>query len=45
MADFPSYKGIGSSKPTVLRITPKKEETRVTTNKPVTTTPSPRGHA
>lgn len=54
MADNPSYNGIGSSRKTVLRTTPKKtetqestkkNETRVSTQRPTPSTPSPRGHA
>lgn len=45
MADNPSYNGIGSSSKTVLRTTRKEPETRVTTQKPQSSTPSPRGHA
>ena len=45
MADNPSYNGIGSSKKTVLRTTRKETETRVSTQRPAPSTPSPRGHA
>ena len=53
MADNPSYNGIGSSSKTVLRTTRRnsenkvseKSETRVSTQRPAPSTPSPRGHA
>jgi galactokinase/mevalonate kinase-like predicted kinase len=45
MADYPSYNGIGSSSKTVLRTTRKEPETRVSTQNPPSSTPSPRGHA
>lgn len=45
MADKPSYNGIGSPKKTVLRTTRKNPETKVTTQNPAPSTPSPRGHA
>ncbi len=50
MSSYPSYNGIGSFGKTVLRTTRKEEtkeekETKVSTQKPVSTTPSPRGHA
>lgn len=45
MADNPSYNGIGSSSKTVLRTTRKEPETRVSTQRPTPSTPSPRGHA
>lgn len=45
MADNPSYNGIGSSSKTVLRTTRKETENRVSTQRPVPSTPSPRGHA
>lgn len=45
MADNPSYNGIGSSNKTVLRTTRKEPETRVSTQRPTPSTPSPRGHA
>lgn len=45
MADIPSYNGIGSSSKTVLRTTRKEPETRVSTQRPTPSTPSPRGHA
>lgn len=41
----PSYNGIGSAKKITLRTTPDKPETTVTTQRPTTSTPSPRGHA
>lgn len=51
MADKPSYNGIGCSQKTVLRTTRKEtdkgksEETKVSTQHPSPSTPSPRGHA
>lgn len=45
MENNPSYNGIGSPSKTVLRITRKEPETKVTTQKPSPSTPSPRGHA
>lgn len=45
MSDNPSYNGIGSSSKTVLRTTRKETETRVSTQRPTPSTPSPRGHA
>lgn len=51
MAENPSYNGIGSSNKTVLRTTRKEPkthkepETRVSTQRPTPSTPSPRGHA
>lgn len=45
MANTPSYNGIGSSKKVNLRTSPDKPETSVSTQRPTTTTPSPRGHA
>lgn len=45
MADNPSYKGIGSPCKTVLRTTRKEPETKVSTQRPAPSTPSPRGHA
>ena len=45
MAIIPSFNGIGTAPKTTLRITPKTEETTVSTKRPTTTTPSPRGHA
>ena len=45
MPNNPSYNGIGSSAKTVLRTTRKKTETKVTTQRPTPSTPSPRGHA
>lgn len=45
MANNPSYNGIGSSKKITLRTTPNKPETAVSTQRPTTSTPSPRGHA
>lgn len=45
MASNPSYNGIGPSNRTVLRTTRKETETRVTTQNPAPSTPSPRGHA
>lgn len=45
MDNSPSFNGIGSSNRTVLRITPKEHETKVTTQNPPSSTPSPRGHA
>ncbi|MBD5279486.1 MAG: hypothetical protein HDS35_02935 [Bacteroides sp.] len=45
MANTPSYNGIGSSKRVNLRTTPSHNETSVSTQRPATTTPSPRGHA
>ena len=50
MTSNPSYNGIGSFGKTVLRTTRKEEtkeekEAKVSTQKPVSTTPSPRGHA
>lgn len=48
MAFYPSYNGLTRPK-TVLRESPKpeekKEETKVTTQRPAPSTPSPRGHA
>lgn len=51
MTSNPSYNGIGSFGKTVLRTTPKQtendkeKETKVSTQRPTPTTPSPRGHA
>lgn len=45
MADHPSYNGIGSPSKTVLRTTRKEPETKVSTQRPTPSTPSPRGHA
>ncbi len=45
MTDTPSYNGIGSRSKTVLRTTRIETENRVTTQRPVPSTPSPRGHA
>lgn len=45
MAKEPSYNGIGSLRRPVIRITPKEEENKITTNSPKPATPSPRGHA
>lgn len=45
MFDNPSYNGIGSSNKTVLRTTRKEKETKVSTQRPAPSTPSPRGHA
>lgn len=45
MSDYPSYNGIGSSNKTVLRTTRKEPETKVSTQRPTPSTPSPRGHA
>lgn len=45
MVDYPSHNGIGSSSKTVLRKTRKEPETRVSTQRPTPSTPSPRGHA
>lgn len=53
MADNPSFNGIGSSSKTVLRTTRRnsenkvseKTETRISTQRPTPSTPSPRGHA
>lgn len=48
MDNRPSYNGVRPANRTVLRIHPKQPETpetRVTTQNPPTTTPSPRGHA
>ena len=50
MADNPSYNGVRStnSTRTVLRkypTVPKKEDNKVTTQRPAPSTPSPRGHA
>lgn len=45
MANNPSYNGIGSSKKITLRTTPNKSETTISTQRPATYTPSPRGHA
>lgn len=45
MANNPSYNGIGSTKKITLRPTPNKPETTVSTQRPASTTPSPRGHA
>ena len=50
MENNPSFNGIGSSKKITLRTTPnkpeiKKQETTVSTQRPTTTIPSPRGHA
>ena len=45
MADNPSNNGIGPSSKTVLRINRKEPETRVSTQRPTPSTPSPRGHA
>lgn len=45
MLDNPSYNGIGSSSKTVLRTTRKEIETKVSTQRPAPSTPSPRGHA
>ncbi len=45
MANTPSYNGIGSSKRVNLRTTPSLNETSISTQRPATTTPSPRGHA
>ena len=50
MENKPSFNGIGSSKKITLRTTPnkpeiKKQETTVSTQRPTTTIPSPRGHA
>ena len=45
MTNTPSYNGIGSSKRVNLRTTPSQKETSVSTQRPATTTPSPRGHA
>ena len=45
MENKPSYNGIGSPSKTVLRITRREQETKVTTQKPSPSTPSPRGHA
>lgn len=41
----PSYNGIGSFGKTVLRTTRQEKETKVTTQSPAPSTPSPRGHA
>lgn len=45
MSNNPSYNGTGSSSKTVLRTTRKATETRVSTQRPTPSTPSPRGHA
>ena len=45
MDNRPSYNGVRPTNRTVLRIHPKQPETRVTTQNPPTTTPSPRGDA
>lgn len=45
MASIPSLNGIGTGKRTPLRISPNKTENAVSTQRPSTTTPSPRGHA
>ena len=45
MSNTPSYNGLGSSSKTVLRTTPKQSETKVSTQRPAPSTPSPRGHA
>lgn len=45
MLNTPSYNGIGSSSKTVLRTTRKEKETKVSTQRPAPSTPSPRGHA
>lgn len=45
MSNTPSYNGIGSSNKTVLRTTRKEKETKVSTQRPTPSTPSPRGHA
>lgn len=49
MQDTPSYNGIGSWERTVLRKTPKlkeeTKETKISTQRPTPSTPSPRGHA
>lgn len=48
MSNTPSYNGIGSSNKTVLRTTRttlKEKETKVSTQRPAPSTPSPRGHA
>lgn len=45
MANNPSYNGVGSSSKTVLRIVRKEPETKVSTQRPAPSTPSPRGHA
>jgi hypothetical protein len=45
MPNIPSYNGIGSSNKTVLRTTRKEKETKVSTQRPTPSTPSPRGHA
>lgn len=41
----PSYEGIGSANKVILRTTPHKQESKVTTQRPSVTTPSPRGYA
>lgn len=45
MANNPSYNGIGSSKKITLRTTIREPQTSITTQRPTTSTPSPRGHA
>ena len=45
MTNTPSYNAIGSSKKVNLRTAPTNNETSVSTQRPATTTPSPRGHA
>ena len=45
MSNNPSYNGISSSCKTVLRTTRKEKETKVSTQRPAPSTPSPRGHA
>lgn len=45
MASTPSLNGIGAGKRTPLRIAPNKTESTVSTQRPSTSTPSPRGHA
>ena len=45
MLNTPSYNGIGSSNKTVLRTTRKEKETKVSTQRPTPSPPSPRGHA
>ena len=45
MPNNPSYNGIGSANKTVLRTNKKEKETKVSTQRPTPSTPSPRGHA
>lgn len=50
MENSPSFNGIGSSRKITLRATPnkpeiKKQEIAVSTQRPTTAIPSPRGHA